>query len=458
MSLVEWNDGLPSLEVVRMTPRLALKTPSTFAEAARNASLRMKERELSALTNLSKPTPTGLIPRKIFSPAANTDSTGSSFDHGLSPCSTIPPTLSPMSPLGNLAENEITGKLISLAIDDELSRSCDSFSSAPDTAWNKGAVAFIDLLEDYLARQTSKAEALKFESLVVEMMDINISSKVPTSGHIAATLEKGWNMEQVASVWSVSTANPIGSVWNDQGIEQLAGRGALSRIWNKLKSDHLTGFPKRPAQDDDARCAKKQRFEVSNCSFASPTTPSMLEVSDRELAHLNTPTLSCPRKYDRKLVKAKRRDPAGLKSKITWWFSRQPATPDASPKHTPARNTPLAIPGTPSTPTSMEQPKKQRKARKRGRKQQQGTETTPARKTPEDSKDPTDASPVLQPHLLPESSRRPKIAALPSSSKDAKMTPSLFKKAARHSSTPEVKQALDRKWNCAAGSTTEEND
>ena len=184
----------------------------------------------------------------------------------------------------------------------------------------------------------------------------------------------------------------------------------------------------------------------------------MLEVSERESAHLITSQLSCPRKNDRKLVKAKRRDPAGLKNKITWWFSRQPATPDASPKHTPARNTPLAIPGTPSSPASMEQPKKQRKARKRGRKQQQGTGTTSARMTPGDSKDPSDASPILQPHLLPEPSRRAKVAALPSSSRDAKMTPSVFKKAARHSSTPEVKQALDRKWNCVADSTTEEND
>ena len=190
LSLIEWDCGLPALEIVRSSPKLCLKTPTTFAEEARHASLRMKEREMSNATSFSRPTTSSLVPRKIFSPVAQTDSSGSYNGLGLSPCSTIPPTLSPMSPLGNPVETEVTGQLLSLTINDELSRTSDSFSSSPDTAWNKGAIAFIDLLEGFLARQALEADALRFESLVVEMMDINISSKVPTSGHIATTLNE----------------------------------------------------------------------------------------------------------------------------------------------------------------------------------------------------------------------------------------------------------------------------
>ena len=42
LELVECDWGLSALELVRATPRLSLQTPTTFAEAARNASLRMK--------------------------------------------------------------------------------------------------------------------------------------------------------------------------------------------------------------------------------------------------------------------------------------------------------------------------------------------------------------------------------------------------------------------------------
>ena len=189
----------------------------------------MKEREMSATINFLKPTPPCFIPRKIFSPTAQTDSSDNPDDFGLCPCSSIPATMSPMSPLANPIESEMTGQLLSLTINDELSRTTDSFSSSPDTAWNKGAIAFLELLEGFMARQASEADALRFEQLVVEMMDVNITSKIPTSEHIATTLnEKGWNMEQVALVWTVSSGNPVGSSWDDVGIEQLAGKGAVS--------------------------------------------------------------------------------------------------------------------------------------------------------------------------------------------------------------------------------------
>ena len=101
---------------------ISLKTPTTFAEAAGTAEIRMKERELSTLPS-SLPTPLNLLLRKIIpeelqTPAPSTDSSGSSVAHSqLSPCYTIPATVSPMSPIEVTIENEITGKLLALTVD-----------------------------------------------------------------------------------------------------------------------------------------------------------------------------------------------------------------------------------------------------------------------------------------------------------------------------------------------------
>ena len=251
-------------------------------------------------------------------------------------------------------------------------------------------------------------------------------------------------MSQVATVWTVSTNNIVSDVWDDHGIERLAGKGAVSRIWNKLKADHLTGFPKRPASDLEAGCAKRQKFEVSTSKQASPTTPSLLEGSVSGPAQCDTPTLSCPRNLDRKLAKAKRRDPAGVRGKITWWFDRQPATPDAPAIST--LGTPSSKSNQPSPPTSLVQAKKQRDAKKRsrGRKQQRRQATTP---TPLHAQEGSqnidnDASPTLQPRLSPEASRKAKKSTQPTIPDVAKMTAGKVNKAARHSSTPEAKHAV----------------
>ena len=110
------------------------------------------------------------------------------------------------------------------------------------------------------------------------MMEINISNKFPTSGHIAAALNNnGWEMKQVSSIWTLSTNNNVGSTWNDEGIENLASKGAVSRIWNKLKADQLTGFPKHPACAMESAVSKKQRLEVSSTYVCNPATPSMFK-------------------------------------------------------------------------------------------------------------------------------------------------------------------------------------
>ena len=475
LKLGEWNWEEISIEVLRSTPGLSLKTPTTFAEAAKNATIRMKEREMSLMSGNVKSKrkgAAGLKPRKIFSvgsasPAPPTDSTASVKSPVLSPCSTIPPTLSPMSPLEATEEQEIAGQLLSLTVNDELNISADSFSSDPDSARNKGAIAFLDLIEGFLARQASAAEALKFERLVVEMMDIDISGKVPTPEHIATTLnENGWNMQQVASVWTVSTKVDVSQHWNDSGIEMLAGKGAISRIWDRLKTDSLTGFPKRPASDMESGSHKRQKTEVSTklSSSCHPATPPTLEECAIDNPPYTQNSMSCPRKSNRRKVFARRKSSAGLQNKITWWFTRQ----------TDSQETPQRSPGSPMTPEAP-QPAvtpKMSKKRCRGRKKQlkgKGSDAfpeTPAtpeaslvpQKNPKDQdKTPNYASPVLQSKLVPKIPRRSLPNHKPPSSVAAKTTGVVPSKDAETADTlGDELLLLDRKENPGDCSTLEE--
>ena len=112
--------------------------------------------------------------------AQQTDSSGSVQDFSLSPCSTISATKSTMSPLGVGQESEVTQQLLSLTIGSDLNKSTDSFSSLPDTAHNKGAVAFMELVEAYLAKQADTETAVNFDNLAVQMMEVDLNCMVPT--------------------------------------------------------------------------------------------------------------------------------------------------------------------------------------------------------------------------------------------------------------------------------------
>ena len=56
------------------------------------------------------------------------------------------------------------------------SASEDSFSSAPETSHNKGAIQFMELLEKVTADQERRNQAVSFEHLVLQMMDVQILS------------------------------------------------------------------------------------------------------------------------------------------------------------------------------------------------------------------------------------------------------------------------------------------
>ena len=50
-----------------------------------------------------------------------------------------------------------------------------------------------------------------------------------TTEHIAPMLaNNGWNLQEVASIWTVSSAGPPLGTWNENVIEKLAGKGAIN--------------------------------------------------------------------------------------------------------------------------------------------------------------------------------------------------------------------------------------
>ena len=211
----------------------------------------------------------------------------------------------------------------------------------------------------------------------------------------------------------------------------------------------LTGFPKRPAAALESSTAKRHKTEVSCSKLGPSSTPSMFEACEMGTAPIDTSTLLCPRKSDRKQLRAKRRDPAGIRSKITWWFERQPTSP-ATPGTPPIKTTPQD-PVKLSTPNSLTNSKKSLKKtpKNKGCRKSRKQATTPTPLfAPEDSSVPAgDGSPALQsriPFRRSEKSKNPTPATVPDV---VKTTASSSSKAAQHASSQYGEQAADRKRN-----------
>ena len=339
----------------------------------------------------------------------------------------------------------MVGQILSLTINEEHDKTQDSFSSQPDTAHNKGALAFLTLVEEYLANRARQEEEIKFENLLVLMMDVDISKRVPTPDAVAPLLNSnGWDMQQVSSVWSVSTTKPSNSVWDNAGIEALAGKGAVSRIWNQLKADNLTGFPKRRAEEHGSGVACNKRLKVSSIDLScQTTTPSKLEDSAVRASPIDTLSLSCPRKHSRRKVRARRSDAVGLKNKITWWFGRQQDTPDTpeAPRTPKPNDSPFPADPSPLDPSLN----KSRKpgSRKRGRRSKKQAVQSPNHR---------DASPCLQQRRSTVQVLKPKKNSFPESSAKAKTTEagSASKDGQHAAATTDG----NRKWNPAADATS----
>ena len=112
------------------------------------------------------------------------------------PVSTVSQTLSPMSNIGALQEGGPSVTLLNLTVNEVPVHEQveDSFDSSPDSSFDKGALEFISLVEKALERSSS----VGFDQLVLEMLDLGLGERVPTSAQIPCLLnEKGWNVQQV---------------------------------------------------------------------------------------------------------------------------------------------------------------------------------------------------------------------------------------------------------------------
>ena len=299
--------------------------------------------------------------------------------------------------------------MMGMKIDGILQILQDSFDSNPDTSFNKGATDFLTLVEAAIARAEVENNKLLFENLVLQMLDLGMGERLPTTGAIADTLNKqGWNYEQVSSIWTPSQQVEAGShSWTEQAIDMVGGRGTLNRIWHSLKSNHQTGFPKRPAtlSLEHSGCKKRKVSKVAHTAHPSSASPSLesLEngslcsptVTNHDLKEVSLPVSAFPH---RKIAVPGK---SLLKNKITWWLRRQesprPETPAKSEDLKSAVLSPQApssrsIPETPEVimPTPPAPPSKRGRCRRR--------------KTPKTPKTPTPGS--IDPSLARDGSPR----------------------------------------------------
>ena len=337
------------VETLRSTPGFLMKTPSTFTEAASLAHLKTLERKLVSSSPMN-PDHHELQPREIFGKRPTTLSSLSST------ASDNTSTLASDEEWGNVGsqeEGEPSLRVLSMTIDEgkQATTFSDSFSSDPETQQNKGALAFLQLLKETLSRQKEMEKSRLFESLVVQMIDISLEHKVPTANDIADTLtQKGWDLRQVAGVWSVSSDNSWDDCWLVSAIDRLGGKGTTARVWNELKEAHKTGFPKRPAGSEILEPRKRLRTDQheSKVMRVSTTAPSKMD----SLADISSPSTSkvafTQQSLSRKILRAGRKGKPMNKGKITWWLSqaKEESPEDQAPLQP---SSPELIPPTPDT-------------------------------------------------------------------------------------------------------------
>jgi len=266
----------------------------------------------------------------------------------------------------------------------------DSFDSSPDTAFNKGAAEFLKLVETAVTRADQEEQNLKFESLALQMLDLDVHQRIPTT---EAINQQGWNFSQILNIWTVPTTSSHASCsWNDQALDHLGGKGTVGRIWHALKTTHQTGFPKRVAGQDLHQASYKRRRlsrdKVSNCV---PTDPAHSASPIMELQTLDSPAIDkdyshvvkeAPSIPSRTVAVPGRK--SVLRSKITWWLKTQEETDKPSNTHVSTPRTPqpsssrIAVQSPKIiSPTSSDHPIKKRRGRKPKRKFTGSPSSTP---------------------------------------------------------------------------------
>ena len=223
----------------------------------------------------------------------------------------------------------------------------DSFSSQPDSSYNRGALQFLELLEKVLGEARAREEAVKFEDLVIQMLDLSVDRKLSTPDAISDMLnEQGWNADQVARVWQVSTDPHSNPEWTHEKLMKLGGKEVAIEIWSTLKEKELTGNPKRPLVEDGVRpgVAKKSRKDMYSSKgtnyilVGSPETKEMPDTFPSRADSQSTP-IQTPSQSRRKRRRAKK---AVLLAtpRITNWFPKTPLKILDAPEDTPEQATP----------------------------------------------------------------------------------------------------------------------
>ena len=219
----DWqSDGWWSQEILR-----SQNWPSSFGEASLLARNAYAKRDAS---NLVPATVVNDVSLRNLSSCSSSISTVSCPDSqvDLSQC-----TLSPMNALEAPEEAAISVSVLQLTVTDQLEPTTqDSFSSQPDSTFNKGAILFLELLEKALEDTKTKAEALRFEDLVIQMLDLSMDKKLSTPDAITDMLnDQGWNAAQVARVWQVSTTADDGPSWSHEKLTMLGGKDVAKDVW-----------------------------------------------------------------------------------------------------------------------------------------------------------------------------------------------------------------------------------
>ena len=241
--------------------------PSSFAEASLLARKAQEKRDRSFLHSSSAMIILDDLPR----PASLSGSSCSEISDADHP---TPASLElTMDPVDTRAEAELSISILNMQLDTHSVQENDSFSSQPDSNFNMGALRFIELLESALENRASEEQAVQFEELVVQMLDLSVDNKLSTPYDISGVLNsKGWNAGQVASVWRVSTEPVVGPAWSFDVLRSLGGRDVSSKIWNNLKENSLTGNPKRSLDvEQDLDCQKRARLDTCTMDKSNAT-------------------------------------------------------------------------------------------------------------------------------------------------------------------------------------------
>ena len=144
-------------------------------------------------------------------------------------------------------------------VDDQPKTLDDSFSSNKDSNFNKGAAAFLALVEKSLADSSS----VKLDQLLIEMMDLGINEKINTASDIPDVLNsQGWSMKQVAGVWSVPTDTVQEDSWDILALKRVCGSKILADVWESLRLANKAGHHKRPAPTEDTDCLKRFKADT----------------------------------------------------------------------------------------------------------------------------------------------------------------------------------------------------